>query len=238
MAVTKLTKLYNEIVSNFYERLIEQCLIDEYKFSPRDDRADIDTVEGLFKDFMIKNNIPRKDKVLFDRIKKEIKDDLKPFLDEDPDLDIVGFATFRAKFYKENFYEIIDYIVQEQCDMDFIIIEEYEEELPPLLQAFEFFHRMINSVESQYELLYVKFDKGKFQIINKDKKDITKEFLSSPGTEAVSFTNTGIDDLMSALIITAPKRIVLITPEKYIDEYSIDILKEIFEDRLEIRKKL
>ena len=223
MSTTPLTQSFRMLVQSFNERHLTKILVEEYGFDTTKDTQKINEIKKQFIELLIENKYPINQKELFNRVKTKIKRELKPFVD-DPATDINGLVLFRAKYYRKDFYPVIDYILEE-IDADFLA--SCEAEMVDMISV------AINKKKPLYEKVYIEFTKNDYVIRDKnDRTIITKKFFNAMESRD-SFPGGDADYLICALVDNAPKSIMLINADKYLDMSSIVMLQKIFTSRIE-----
>jgi putative sporulation protein YtxC len=210
-----------DFISREYEiELLDRLIKDNYSYLDIDDLNEIKkrcaaviigngvfSTQGLIYSINCRNNILKK---------------IEEYLQESYEIILDGFITFRLKDINDDLSSIIDRIVEE-----YIVEKEYSE----FIKLLKYF---VDIQESKYELIniYVKKD-GDYIIEDENAANITNDIFEDFTGEALKGEVSKHDILISALITTAPKRLIIHNAENSQSQETIDTLKSIFLDRLE-----
>lgn len=214
--------IYEYIVNNYEAEQIEHMLSKNYDYLTNED---IDLIKdrcimslngmGMFTADNLSLIISRKNTIL-----KTIED----YLEENKELIIDGFITFRLRALSNQLKMIVDRMVEE-----FIVEKEYSE----FIKLLKYF---VDIQDSKYQLINVFIQNtGEYQIKDEQFMDITKEFFEDFNID-IKIDATIHDMLLSALITYAPKKIVIHGVENTVSQETIDTIQNIFADRLTLCK--
>ncbi|WP_058486153.1 putative sporulation protein YtxC [Defluviitalea phaphyphila] len=155
--------------------------------------------------------------------RKEILDSLMDFFEESNEFLLEGFIQFRLKEYKKHLEEVVLYIVKEY---------ETQKEYKEFINLLKYF---VDEQEVKEEIIHIIGTKdGNFKIYNKDKKDITEkckeEFIQDFNIKDINYD----DLLVSTLITTTPKQIVIHNYNLIKNKALIETISNIFQDRVKL----
>lgn len=212
--------IYEYIVNQYESTIIERILKNDYDFLSNEDAQLIKEKcimvlngTGIFSADSVSFVINRKNSIL-----KIIEE----YLDENKELIIDGFITFRLR----NFESDLKYIV-EKITEEYIIEKEYSE----FIKLLKYF---VDVQDSRYDVVNIVIQRDGSYLIHDNKlNNITSEFFEDFGTE-VKIDATIHDMLISALITYAPKNIIIHGIENSISQETIETIKNIFSDRLTV----
>ncbi|CDF58478.1 putative sporulation protein YtxC [Thermobrachium celere] len=212
--------IYEYIVNQYESVIIEKILKNDYDFLSHEDAKLIKEKcvmalngTGIFSADSVSFVINRKNTIL-----KIIEE----YLDENKELIIDGFITFRLR----NFESDLKYIV-EKITEEYIIEKEYSE----FIKLLKYF---VDVQESRYDVINVVIQRdGNYLIHDNKYNNITSEFFEDFGTE-IKIDATIHDMLISALITYAPKNIIIHGIENSTSQETIETIKNIFCDRLTV----
>lgn len=215
------SNLIYEYIVNYYDSIsIEKIIKNNYDFLSNEDAEIIKEKcimalngTGIFTQDGIQLIINRKNTIL-----KLIEE----YLDENKELIIDGFITFRLRNFSNDLKNIVEKITEE-----YIIEKEYSE----FIKLLKYF---VDIQESKYEVVNVIIQKdGNYLIYDKQYKNITSDFFEDFSSD-IKIDATIHDMLISALITFAPQNIVIHGVENSKSQETIETIKNIFSDRLKI----
>ncbi|MDP4089143.1 MAG: putative sporulation protein YtxC [Bacillota bacterium] len=210
--------LYKIAIYEFYDKEMLNFLNDTYFFLKSDELRDVEILsmkvlkgeEGIIDDSGVycmnrKNNI----------IDKVIK-----CIEENNEININGFITFRMKELREDIEAIIDKVVEK-----YMVEKEYSE----FIKLLKYF---VEIQESKIDIINIVIDsKGKYAIKDKDGREFLKEFLNELSSEKISENN--IEDLIISGLITNSPRKINIHGAKYCGNKEVlDTISNVFTDRV------
>jgi len=136
------------------------------------------------------------------------------------EMNIDGFVTFRLRDYREQLGDAVGRAVD-----DFLMEREYLEFIS-LLRYF------VEGQASKLKLVHVVIlPQGAFKLIDDKGEVLSNDHLAESFLEVEAEANTE-DILVSALITTAPERIVLHCPVHLDRMEALDTIRTVFEDRV------
>lgn len=211
-----------DFISHEYEiALIDKLLKENYSYLSADDFNEIRKRcmsiiigSGVFTAGDLLVSINRKNNT----IKK-----IEEFLQESSEIILDGFITFRLKEMNMELSSIIDSAVEE-----YIIEKEYSE----FIKLLKYF---VDIQESRYDIVNIFINSnGEYVVEDEYSKNITKEFFEDFNMESIKGEINRHDMLISALITSAPKKVILHNVENARCQETIDTIKSIFLDKLSL----
>lgn len=164
------------------------------------------TTQGLIYSMNYRNNVLKK---------------IDEYLQESSEIILDGFITFRLKTANDELNNIIDKVVE-----DYVLEKEYSE----FIKLLKYF---VDIQESKYQKVDIFINiSGEYKVTDEQLIDITDDFFEDFNLDNIKGEVTKDDILVSALITTAPAKIVIHGIENAKCQESIDTLKSIFMDRL------
>lgn len=211
--------IYEFISSEYEEKSIKKIVKDNYYYLESREKTEVIkrcnsliSGTGSFGAGSLITSISFKNSVI-----KKIQD----YLDTNKEMNIDGFVRFRLKGAAPELNVMVDKVVE-----DYVLEKEYSE----FIKLLKYF---VDIQESKYELINIFVDKeGKYQIINEENKDVSKEFFSDFGVDLRSSITGAEDILISALITCSPLKIIIHGFENIRCKESLDTLINIFGDKM------
>ena len=211
--------LYNIVIEKYREKELFNFLTETYFFLKQEEILEVE--EMIMKVLRSEENL-KDEKMIFCISKiNSIIEKIKTCLEENEEINIKGFITFRMKELREDIEEIIDKVVEE-----YMVEKEYKE-FVKLLKYF------VDIQESKIEKIdiYIQSDGG---YVLKDGlgNDIFEEFVKEI-YECKIDTEANVEDIIiSGLITNAPKEVVIHNKDRALNLEFIDTIKNVFGDRV------
>ncbi|MTI69768.1 MAG: putative sporulation protein YtxC [Firmicutes bacterium] len=201
-------KLLKRIINDrcyYLENCEKEEILEETKKRIRNDKLTINKIRAKANE---------KSKVL-----KEVLD----YLESNDEIILEGFISFRLRFLVNYLEDTLDNVLD-----DFVIEREYKEFIKILRYFVEIQEPKINTVN------VIIYEDNKYELYDIKKRLINNEFLEEIAKE-MSENNMNYEDLLiSSLITIAPKNIVLHLYDKKKSEKIVEIIKNVFENKVEI----
>ncbi|NLM34032.1 MAG: putative sporulation protein YtxC [Clostridiales bacterium] len=215
--------LYKIAICEFYDRDMLNFLNDTYFFLKPDEIRDIEILSMR----MLKGeelNIDDYSIYCMNR-KNNIINKIVSCLEENDEININGFITFRMRELREDIEFIIDKVVEK-----YMVEKEYTE----FIKLLKYF---VEIQDSKLDIVNIIIDSnGKYSIRDKDGNDMLREFLNELSGEKI--TESNLEDLIiSGLITNAPKIINIHGVENCTNKEIIDTINNVFTDRVNICKE-
>lgn len=211
--------IYNIIIDEFCKKDMAAFLSDAYFFLRYEELEEIkkESLKVLRGEMEIKDE----DSIYYINKKNDIIDKICRCINENREINIEGFITFRMKELLEDLETIIDRVVEK-----YMAEKEYNEFIKLLKYFVE-----IQESKMNYLNIIVSND-GKYIINNEREEDITDSFFKDL-TELKYNDNTDLDDiLISALITNSPENIVIHCAHNCKNKELIDTIKNVFTHRV------
>jgi putative sporulation protein YtxC len=211
--------LYNVVIDEFSKKELQSFLSDTYFFLKYDEIKEIKnlSMEALKSEGAILNEYM----VYFRNRKNSILEKIIECVEENKEINIKGFITFRMKEFKEDLEGIIDKVVEK-----YMVEKEYNE----FINLLKYFVEIQDSKIEKVNIIVQK--DGSYIFMDGDGKDIMNLLLSEL-SEAKYNGAVSMDDLLiSGLITNAPRRLTIHGEENCINREIIDTIKNVFGDRV------
>lgn len=213
--------IYNVIINEFYDKYLLNFLSDTYFFLKYDEMDEVmKKSKSILKGYDYKfdqNSIYCMNK------KNIIVDKITSCINENREINIDGFITFRMKELEEDLESIIDKVVEQ-----YMVEKEYND----FIKLLKYFVEIQESRIDEINIIITKC--GEYLLKDGKGKDITQELLNDLN-EIQYKQNSNMEDILIGVLITnCPKNIVIHCVENSENSEFIDTIKNIFEDRVSI----
>ena len=212
--------LYKFAIYEFYDKEMLNFLNDTYFFLKNDELRDVEIIS--MKVLKGEDVIVDDSGIYCMNRKNNIIDKIVNCIEENNEININGFITFRMKELREDIESIIDKVVEK-----YMVEKEYSE----FIKLLKYF---VEIQESKIDVVNIVIDsKGKYQIKDKEGKEFLKEFLNELSSEKIGENN--IEDLIiSGLITNSPKQIIIHGAKYCNNKEVLDTINNVFTDRVDI----
>jgi putative sporulation protein YtxC len=213
--------LYNVVVDEFYKKEMQGFLTDTYFFLKYDEIKDIKKIslEALKSEGAILNEYM----VYFRNRKNSMTQKIIDCLQDNKEINIKGFITFRMKELREDLESIIDKVVE-----SYMVDKEYNEFIKLLKYFVEIQDCKIEKVN-----IIIKAD-GSYIVQDGEGKDIMEDLFSELSEGRYTGAVNMEDLLISGLITNAPSNLSIHGEENCINREIIDTIKSVFGDRVSL----
>lgn len=216
--------LYNVVIDEFYRKEMQGFLSDTYFFLKYDEIKEIKklSLEALKSEGAILNEYM----VYFRNRKNSIIQKIMECIEENREINIKGFITFRMKELREDLESIIDKVVE-----SYMVEKEYNE----FIKLLKYFVEIQDSKIDKINII-IESD-GNYIIQDGNGEDII-DMLFSELSEARYTGTVSIEDLLiSGLITNSPNSIVIHGFENCKNGELLDTIKNVFGDRVTLCSK-
>lgn len=216
--------LYSIMVDEFYKKDMDNFLSETYFF------LNTEEIEWIKKESIncIKGNISIIDEnsVYCINKKNDIIEKIIRCIDENNNINVEGFITFRMKNMLDDFESIVDKVVEK-----YMVEKEYDE----FIKLLKYF---VEIQESKIDYLDIVIqDSGNYIIRDENGADITNKLFNELDECRNNNAATSEDMLISTLITNAPERISIHSIENCRNEELIDTIQKVFTDRVKLFNK-
>ena len=211
--------LYNIVIEKYREKELFNFLTETYFFLKQEEILEVE--EMIMKVLRSEENL-KDEKMIFCISKiNSIIEKIKTCLEENEEINIKGFITFRMKELREDIEEIIDKVVEE-----YMVEKEYKE-FVKLLKYF------VDIQESKIEKINIYIHEGGgYELKDGYGNDIFNEFMKEL-SECKIDTEAKIEDIIiSGLITNAPKQVIIHHKENCLNAEFIETIVNVFGDRV------
>ena len=211
--------LYNIVIQKYREKELFQFLTDNYFFLKHNEILEVE--EEIMK-VLLDKDIPKDELFIYCSNKiNNILLKIQSCIEENREININGFITFRMRELREDIEEIIDKVVEK-----YMVEKEYKE----FIRLLKYF---VDIQESKIEEINLVIKKnGSYSIYDGYGTDIFESLW-----EELSDCKLGIDAnmediLISGLITNAPKKIMIHKKENCKNKEFIDTIISVFGERV------
>ncbi|MBC2580289.1 putative sporulation protein YtxC [Clostridium sp. DJ247] len=211
--------LYSVVIDEFYKKDMVNFLSDTYFFLKHDEISEIKNV--VLEVLRGKDALIDEGSIYCMNKKNTIIDKIVKCINENKEININGFITFRMKEIKEDLESIIDKVVER-----YMVEKEYNE----FIKLLKYF---VEVQESKIDLVNIVVNNdGTYLIQDKEGRDISKELFSDLNDLKYKDNTNTEDMLISVLITNAPEKIVIHCVDNCKNVELIDTVKKVFTDRV------
>lgn len=212
--------LYKVVIRHYKENELFEFLTDTYFFLKQDEIIDVEV--EIMKTLLRKNKIEDENSIYCENKINKIIGKIKECLEENNELNINGFITFRMRELKNDIERVIDKVVEK-----YMVEKEYRE----FIKLLKYF---VDIQESKVSRIDIIIDKdGNYKIVDDENNNLFDEFMNEL-TECKVGVNANIEDIIiSGLITNAPKKIVIHEKKYCTNKEFIDTIINVFGDRVE-----
>ena len=211
--------LYKIVIRKYKDREMFEYLIENYFFLKQEEIIEVE--EEIMKVLYCEDTL-KNDNLIFCMNKmNKIIEKIKECIEENSEININGFITFRMKELREDIESIIDKVVE-----NYMVEKEYKEFVKLLKYFVDIQESKIDEVN-----IYIQ-ENGSYIIKDGEGKDIFVEFMKEL-TECKADTDANVEDIIiSGLITNAPKLVVIHKKEYCKNKEFIDNIMSVFENRV------
>ena len=211
--------LYNIVIEKYRKKELFNFLTETYFFLKQDEIIEVEDM--IMKVLRSEENL-KDDKMIYCISKiNSIIEKVKTCLEENEEINIKGFITFRMKELREDIEDIIDKVVEE-----YMVEKEYKE-FVKLLKYF------VDIQESKiYKINIYITDNGGYLLKDEYGNDIFSEFIKELSECKIDSEAKIEDIIISGLITNAPKQVVIHNKDKCLNPEFIETIVNVFGDRV------
>lgn len=212
--------LYDIAIEEFCKDEIQHFLLDNYFFLRYDEMKEVSN--RSIKILRNEEKITDEDMVYCMNKKNDIITKIKACIDENDELNIQGFITFRMKELREELEDIVNRVVEK-----YMAEKEYNE----FIKLLKYF---VEIQESKIDLINIIIQpNGNYEIQDKKGNDIMDEIFSNL-TDTKYSDSVSVEDLIiSGLITYCPEKIIIHCKENCNNKEILDTIEKVFEERVE-----
>lgn len=212
--------LYKVVISRFCSEEMYSFLNDTYFFLKNDEIREVE--ELCLKALRGEGAILDESSIYCINRKNNIIDKIVECIEENSDINVNGFMTFRMRELREDLECIVDKVVEK-----YMVEKEYSE----FIKLLKYF---VEVQESKIDEVNIVIDKGgNYLIKDKSGKDIMSEFLSDLCESRVTGNANMEDIIISGLITNSPEHIIIHCAGNCNNKEILETIKNVFTDRVD-----
>lgn len=211
--------LYRIVIDNYRQKEMFEFLTDNYFFLKQSEILEVE--EQIIKVLKCEEIVKDEDSIYYlNRINSMIEK-IRDCINEKQEININGFITFRMRKLRNDIEKIIDKVVE-----SYMIEKEYKE----FVRLLKYF---VDIQESKIKEVNIIIEEGSSYIVKDGEgQNLYDEFLKElSGTQSINDTNIE-DVLISGLITSAPRKIVIHNRENGTNKEFLDTINNVFGDRV------
>lgn len=212
--------LYKIVIDEFCSDEIQQFLIDTYFFLRYEEMKEV--TNRSIQILKNEEKITDEDMVYCQNKKNDIVNKIKTCIEENDEINIQGFITFRMKELTGELEDIINKVVEK-----YMAEKEYNE----FIKLLKYF---VDVQESKIDLVNIVVRKdGSYLVRDKNDNDIMYEMLNDLSDTKYSDSVSVEDLIISGLITYCPENIIIHCKDNCKNKEVIDTITKVFEDRVQ-----
>lgn len=210
--------LYKIVIDKYKEREMFDFIIDTYFFLKHDEIIEVE--EQIMN--VLKCDESLKDEKLVYCMNKmnNIIEKIKDCIEENDEMNINGFITFRMKELREDIEQIIDKVIE-----SYMVEKEYKE----FVKLLKYFVDIQESKIEEVDILLK--EGGGYSIRDNNGNDIFNEFIKELADCRVDADANVEDVIISGLITNAPKVVIIHGRENCINKEFLETISNVFGNR-------
>lgn len=214
--------IFKEVVEKFCKTNLGKFLAKNFYFLKVNDIQEVkNNIVYILKNDGDKIN---DDNIYYINKKNDIVEDIIHCIEENRELNIKGFFTFRLKSIYNELNNIVEKIIEK-----FMVEKEYNE----FIKLLKYF---IEVQESKIERVHIIIDnEGKYNVKDDLGKDIFQQLVCELYDERITGDVTEEDLLLSGLITNCPNKIIFHCACNCKNKELIETIKNVFGERVEFR---
>lgn len=211
--------LFKIVIQKYKDRELFDYLIENYFFLKQEEILEVE--EEIMKVLYCEDTLKNDGLVFCMNKMNKITEKIKECIEENDEININGFITFRMKELREDIESIIDKVVE-----SYMVEKEYKEFVKLLKYFVDIQESKIQEVN-----IYIQ-ENGSYIIKDGEGKDIFVEFMKEL-TECKADTDANVEDIIiSGLITNAPQNVVIHHREYCKNKEFIETIINVFENRV------
>jgi putative sporulation protein YtxC len=211
--------IYKVVINQFCSSNIGKFITENYPFLKFDDIKTVKT--------MIEKSLKDEDEKIDDTViyfmnrKNNIVEKIASCLEENKEINIEGLVTFRMKEFREDLEGIVEKIVEK-----YMVEKEYNE----FIKLLKYF---VEVQESKLEEVHIMIDKnGDYIVKDEFGNDILNNLMDELYETKYTAKVTSEDLIISGLITTAPKKIIIHSLHNCRNKELLATIKNVFNERV------
>ena len=211
--------LYKMVIMDFFQKDLKNFLTETYFFLRNDE---IKSIKPMIKEALISEGvISGPSMVYYINRKNSIIDKITKCIEENNEININGFLTFRTKELEEDLECIVDKVVEE-----YMVEKEYNE----FIKLLKYF---VEVQESKVEEVNILIEKsGNYQLRDEEGNDLLENMIMELPRVKFDSKENQEELIISAMITSAPKKIIIHCVDNCRNKELIQTISNVFVNRV------
>lgn len=211
--------LYRIVINYYRKKEMFEFITDNYFFLKQSEILEVEN--NILKVLNCEGGCEDEDSVYCLNRINCIVEKIRQCICEKQEINVDGFITFRMRMLREDIEKIIDKIVEK-----YMVEKEYEE----FVRLLKYF---VDIQECKIEKIIISIEEGNHYIIKDEYgRDLYKDFLKELTGEENDFDINIEDILISGLITSSPKNIIIYGKRNCTNKEFLDTVKNVFGDKV------
>lgn len=213
--------IYKVVINEFINKDMMEFLSDTYFFLRDDELAEI--IEHCKKALISEGKIIDETMVYCLNRKNNVLEKITQCVEDNSEININGFVTFRMKDIINELESIVDKVVEK-----YMAEKEYNE----FIKLLKYFVEIQDSKIDIINILV--WNDGSYEVLNEDGDNIMNEMVSDLTDTKYTCAVSIEDFIISGLITNAPKQVIIHCSENCSNMEFINTIKNVFTDRVKL----
>lgn len=215
--------LYRIVIDNYRKKEMFEFLTDNYFFLKQHEILEVE--DEIVKVLKYEETTKNEDSIYCLNRVNSMVEKIKDCISEKQEINIDGFITFRMRKLRGDIEKIIDKVVER-----YMIEKEYKEFVKLLKYFVEIQECKIDEINIIIE------ENNNYIIKNREGKDLYYDFLKEIKEEQGRIELNMEDILISGLITSAPKNIIIYGKENCNNKEFLNTIENVFGDKVTFRE--
>ena len=211
--------LYKIVIEKYKEKELFEYLTDTYFFLKQDEILEVE--DDIMKVLNCQEGIGDENFIYYSNKTNSIIEKIKDCIEENREININGFITFRMRELRKDIEDVIDKVVEK-----YMVEKEYKE----FIRLLKYFVEIQECKVEEINLIAL--PSGSYMVTDGYGKDIFPSFLSELSECKIGIDANVEDIIISGLITNAPKRIVIHKKEECKNKEFINTILNVFGERV------
>ena len=211
--------LYKMVIMEFIHKDLKSFLTENYFFLRHDE---IKSIKPMIKEALISEGvISGPSMVYYINRKNSIIDKITKCIEENNEININGFLTFRTKELRVDLECIVDKVVEE-----YMVEKEYNEFIKLLKYFVEVQESKVDEVN-----IFIEKD-GSYQLKDEEGNDLVEDMVMELPRVKFDSKENQEELIISSMITTAPKKVIIHCEAHCKNKELIQTISKVFENRV------
>lgn len=211
--------LYEIVISKYKEKELFEYLTDTFFFLKQDEIIEVE--EDIMKVLNSESGINDENFIFYSNKTNAIIEKIKECIEENKEININGFITFRMRELRVDIESIIDKVVEK-----YMVEKEYKE----FIRLLKYFVDIQDCKVEDVNIMAL--SSGGYTVTDGYGEDIFSTFLNELSDCKLGIDANIEDIIISGLITNAPKHIIIHGKEQCTNKEFLDTIVNVFGDRV------